>query len=64
MFTPQILSEERLKNSVNTEVFNSGLSLFTSGVVQILDITDRTAICSVKDRRNLRVSVKLTKSHL
>src|SRR5512139_3017716 len=60
----ETLSEDRLRKAVDSETFGLGAELFDRGQVQIVEITDLTALCIVPDKRNYRVELKIVRDHV
>ncbi len=63
-FSPEFLSEERIKNSVDDETYLMGLRLYQKSRIKILELTETKALCVVSDNRPRSVEILLTRSHL
>lgn len=63
-FTPDLLSEDRLKKSVDEETYLLGLQLYQKKQVEIIDLSEKKAHCVVQDTRPQHVEIVLTTSHL
>ncbi len=62
--TPDLLSEERLKKSVDEETYLIGLDLYQKKRVSILELSETNAICLVDEARPQKVEIILSPSHL
>jgi hypothetical protein len=60
----ETLSEDRLRRAVDSEIFDLGVELFERGQVQIVEVTDLTALCLVPDKRNYHVELKIVRDHV
>jgi non-specific serine/threonine protein kinase len=60
----ETLSEDRLRKSVDSETFRLGSELFERQQVQVIEVTDLTALCVVPDKRNYRVEIKIIRDHV
>lgn len=60
----ETLNEERLKKSVDIEIFVQGQSLYQDGRVQVVDIKNDSAQCIVQDRHPYRIEIKVAKNYL
>ena len=58
------LSEDRLRRAIDSETFGLGAEVFECGQVQILEVTDLTALCIVPDKRNYHVEIKIIRDHV
>lgn len=61
---PEIFSQERLRKVVDDETYRLGENLFQERQVKIQDLSENHALCHVLDKRNHRVEIQLTKSHI
>ena len=62
--TPDILSEERIKKSVDEETFRLGLNLYKDKRGKLRELSEKRALCIVQDTRPQKVEIHLTESHL
>lgn len=62
--TPELLSEERLKKSVDEETFLLGLDLYQKKRIRLLELSETKASCMVSDTRQQKVELTLSPSHL
>ena len=60
----ETLNEERLKKSVNQNIYEQGQKIFHAGRVQVVEVKDDIAQCIVQDRHPYRVSLKVAKNYL
>jgi non-specific serine/threonine protein kinase len=60
----ETLSEDRLRKAVDSETFQLGTELFERGQVQIIDVTNLTALCIVPDKRNYHIEIKIVRNHV
>jgi uncharacterized protein (UPF0179 family) len=60
----ETLKEERLKKSVDQNIYEQGQKLFHAGHVQVIEVKDDLAQCIVQDRHPYRVSIKVAKNYL
>jgi non-specific serine/threonine protein kinase len=60
----ETLNEERLKKSVDADVFEHGKILYLDGRVQITSIQDAMAHCLVQDKHPYRIEIKVAKGYL
>jgi len=52
---PETLDKNRLLKAVDPEVFRLGQKLYSAGKVQILETSNKSAVCEVKDKRSYQV---------
>jgi len=62
--TPEILDEKRLKGAVDQETYQRAIELFKDGRVQVNKVDQQNAYCSVHDRRDYRVEIKVDNNYL
>lgn len=55
----ETLSEERLRKAVDDATYLLGQRIYAQGQVQLLDFAEAAAVCSVPDKRNYRVEIKV-----
>ncbi len=60
----QTLNEERLRKSVDPEIFTLGRSQYLDGRVEIIDVKGDSAQCIVQDRHPYRVEIKVANNYL
>ena len=58
------LSESRLQNAVNHEIFLLGSTLFQEQRVEVIELLEFSALCSVHDKRNHQVRIKVSENQL
>src|SRR5512143_547065 len=60
----ETLSEERLRKAVDNDTFQRGQTIFARGEVQVLEANDLAALCTVPDKRNYRVEIKVGREYV
>ncbi len=59
----ETLSEERLIQSVNSEILQLGSELFQKGLARVIELSDLSAKCTVHDKRHYHVQFKIEKNY-
>ncbi len=58
------LNEERLIQSVDPETYLLGVDLFSNGSVEVAEVSESTAKCTVLDKRYFHVNFRIEKQNL
>lgn len=60
----ETLNDERLRKSVDPEIYQRGQALYQAGRVQITELREDSASCLLNDRHPYRIEIKVAKNFL
>lgn len=60
----ETLTEDRLRKAVDPETYRLGVNLFNRAPVEVVEISDLSAVCVVRDKRNYHIELNVVRGQI